>query len=221
MRIKFVLFLMVSLAALLHGCNTKNADEQSLLGAQMPISAMDEEHFWSIMSYVAAISDGEDIDSQEEALEAQLVDLTDDELVGFARTYERIHNDAYMWDLWEAAFFTSGGCSDDGFTCFRNWVIGRGKEAYFRILDNPDNLADYPMGDDPAMSAQCAEWDLLPGQVWENRDTNRDDNQWFDLWYESPSMNKKPIGEIFDEEDLDGFKSKFPRLADQYSHIWE
>ena len=34
----------------------------------------------------------------------------------------------------------NGGCSDDGFQYFRNWIISRGKEVYYAAKENPDNL---------------------------------------------------------------------------------
>jgi len=34
----------------------------------------------------------------------------------------------------------NGGCSDDGFEYFRNWVISRGKEVYLKAKENPDSL---------------------------------------------------------------------------------
>ena len=160
-------------------------------------------------------SDLEDIDSQEEALEEQLQLLSDDELISFSKTYDSLIASLNHWDLWQAAFFISGGCSDDGFTYFRNWVLGLGEAAFASILQNPDNLADFPVSD-PVMSAQCAEWDLLPGQVWESRDESRDDNQWFDLVFEENQHGSDPAGSIFAEDDLEGFKKRFPRLAEVY-----
>tara|TARA_R110002111_G_scaffold194664_2_gene260772 strand:- start:96 stop:740 length:645 start_codon:yes stop_codon:yes gene_type:complete len=213
--------LFVSFLTLMFGCDASTGSQQGQEVGVVTGQEMNENWVWEVMNSAAAVKNGQDIRMQEQALEVQLVQLTDEELVMFSRIYERIHNAAYTWDLWAAAYFTSGGCSDDGFTCFRNWVIGRGKVAYFRILENPDNLADYSMGEDPALTAQCAEWDLLPGQIWESRDSSRDDNQWFDLWYESPGLNREPVGEPFDEDDIQAFKAKFPRLAEEYHHLWD
>jgi hypothetical protein len=183
----------------------------------MPPQAMDESRFWSVFKPVAAIP-GEEIEEQEEVLAEQLSQLTDDELIAFEMTYEKLHTNAYRWDLWEVAYQTGGGCSDDSFTYFRNWLIGRGREAYYAVLENPDSLADYPMGEDPVLTAQSVEWDLLPGQIWEERDDSRDDNAWFELVppAERNDHNTDPAGQPFDEDDLDGFRSRFPRLAEMY-----
>lgn len=34
----------------------------------------------------------------------------------------------------------NGGCADDGFEYFRNWIISRGKDVYDQAKANPDTL---------------------------------------------------------------------------------
>ena len=184
----------------------------------MTHQAMDETRFWQILEPVSKI-DGEDIDEQEAELEQQLSALTDDELVSFEMRYNRVRAAAYRWDLWEAAYFIGGGCSDDSFTNFRNWLIGRGRAAFKAVLQNPDNLADHPMGEDPDLSAFSAEWDLLPGQVWGSRDDSRDEDQWFDLVPLEQLQAQDPAGDPFDESDVEGFKARCPRLSAMYAHM--
>ncbi|MHA7814413.1 MAG: DUF4240 domain-containing protein [Phycisphaerales bacterium] len=184
----------------------------------MTHQAMDETRFWQVIEPVSRIA-GEDIDEQEVEMERQLCKLNDDDLVSFEMRYNRVHAAAYRWGLWEVAYFTSGGCSDDGFTYFRNWLIGRGRIAFDAVLINPDNLADYPMGKDPALSAQCVEWDMLPGQIWESREESRDDDQWFELVPFERLQPSDPIGEPFDEADVEGFKSRYPRLSTMYTSM--
>jgi hypothetical protein len=42
--------------------------------------------------------------------------------------------------MWCAGYIMNGGCSDDGFEYFRNWVISRGKEVFYKAKENPDSL---------------------------------------------------------------------------------
>ena len=184
----------------------------------MAYLAMDEDRFWQLIEPVAKVASHK-IAKQERRMKKSLQKLSDDELVSFQMMYDRVHGIAYRWDLWEAAYFSAGGCSDDGFTYFRNWLIGRGREAFHAVLDHPDNLADYPMGKDPALSAQCVEWDMLPGQVWESREESRDDDQWFDLVPFEQVQPSDPIGEPFDEADVEGFRNRCPRLSTMYKNM--
>ncbi len=36
--------------------------------------------------------------------------------------------------------FNDGGCFDDGFEYFRNWLISRGRRVFYAAKDNPDTL---------------------------------------------------------------------------------
>lgn len=181
---------------------------------------MSEDRFWSIFESVSKIP-GPEVEAQEAELEQQLSSLTDEELISFQMTYDRLHTTSYRWDLWEVAFFTGGGCSDDSFTYFRNWLMGRGRTAYLAVMENPDNLADYPMGDEPDMGPQTVEWDFLPCQIWESREPSRDDDQWFELIPETDHADilREPIGQPFDEDDVEGFRARYPRLAAMYAHM--
>ena len=42
--------------------------------------------------------------------------------------------------MWCAGYVMNGGCSDDAFEYFRNWVISRGKNTYYAAKENPDSL---------------------------------------------------------------------------------
>jgi hypothetical protein len=53
--------------------------------------------------------------------------------------------DAYRSPLWAAAYVINGGCSDDGFECFRGWLIVQGRDVHERIVADPDALADLPI----------------------------------------------------------------------------
>jgi len=49
--------------------------------------------------------------------------------------------DSYRLSLWAAAYLVNGGCSDDGFEYFRGWLIMQGRQAYERVVSDPDALA--------------------------------------------------------------------------------
>ena len=52
---------------------------------------------------------------------------------------------AYQYGLWTAAsVIERGGCTDDGFMDFRQWLVGQGRGVYMAALKDPDSLADAP-----------------------------------------------------------------------------
>jgi hypothetical protein len=48
---------------------------------------------------------------------------------------------AFQWDLWGAAYLIGGGCSDDGFADFRNWLISMGRRVFEEAVSSADSLA--------------------------------------------------------------------------------
>jgi hypothetical protein len=52
-------------------------------------------------------------------------------------------------DLWAAIYAIRGGCGDDSFDYFREWLIGRGEAAVLAAVRDPESLADLAGDDDP------------------------------------------------------------------------
>ena len=51
---------------------------------------------------------------------------------------------ANTWKLWAAAYVMNGGCSDDGFRYFRDWLISEGRALFERAVKDPDALSAVP-----------------------------------------------------------------------------
>lgn len=105
--------------------------------------AMTNDRFWQLIEEAKAASNGDPV-KQAKILEDRLVELSVGEIV----TYDRIHTKhmytAFKAALWEAALMvTCGWCSEDGFTDFRAWLIGQGREAYHTVVENPARIIDY------------------------------------------------------------------------------
>jgi hypothetical protein len=102
---------------------------------------MDEERFWKIIQPVKDNSKG-DYEQQYEELANTLHTLTPDDIILFANRFRFFRGQANTWGLWGAIYIIQGGCSDDSFNDFREWVIGQGKDFYFKTLQDPETLAE-------------------------------------------------------------------------------
>ena len=60
----------------------------------------------------------------------------------FDNRFRYFRGQANIWELWGAIYIIHGGCRDDSFNDFREWVIGQGKDFYFRTVNNPETLAE-------------------------------------------------------------------------------
>ncbi|MFC8448039.1 DUF4240 domain-containing protein [Kitasatospora sp. NPDC057223] len=100
---------------------------------------MDDDIFWQLIS--TARAGARDESEQAGALAGLLAGLPAEEITAFDRIYAGYHSRAYTWRLWAAGYVINGGCSDDGFHYFRDWLIARGRTFYELALADPDALA--------------------------------------------------------------------------------
>jgi len=162
---------------------------------------MEVSDFWKIIA-AARSAGGDDPDGRVEALREQLAGLPPRELQSFQNHYDTLISRAYRWDLWGAAYIINGGCSDDGFRYFRDWLISEGEETYEAALADPESLARLPR-------IELAENELF-GYValevfaeGEAGELNRD----------MSSEEADPAGDAWEEEAL---YELFPKLAEKY-----
>ena len=104
---------------------------------------MEISEFWAIIAAARSTS-GDDPDERVEGLRAQLAILCPQKLQSFQNHYDSLISRAYRWDLWGAAYIINGGCSDDGFRYFRDWLISEGEDVYEAAILDPESLAGRP-----------------------------------------------------------------------------
>lgn len=108
----------------------------------------DEQWFWSIIEQsrkgrgLARLLGKVSHEQQISNLTRILSDLPSADILTFDRIFHSLLNKSYTWNLWAAAYIINGGCSDDLFDYFRSWLIGRGKDAFYNALEDPESLKD-------------------------------------------------------------------------------
>ena len=120
---------------------------------------LSEERFWEIVAH----------SDKGKELEAELAKLTEDELFGFRYWWLRFSYQSYNQALWAVAYTVLGGCSDDSFDYFRNWLIARGKTVYYNAVRNADSLCDEF---DDLTDKEYPEWEdveYVPQEVFERK----------------------------------------------------
>ncbi len=99
---------------------------------------LDESLFWEIIDKSLKSTNNES--QQMSFLVKELEKLNPKEIIGFRLRTDKLLYDTYNSEMWCVGYIMNGGCSDDGFEYFRNWVISRGKEVYYGAKENPDSL---------------------------------------------------------------------------------
>jgi hypothetical protein len=162
---------------------------------------MDLDAFWKLIEASRQESEGE-LEVQVDLLRDKINKLDKDEIISFQKHFDQVMADAYHWDLWAAAYIVNTGCSDDGFADFRAGLIARGREAFENALRQPESLADLQ----PPLT-QCEEMLYVAQEAYEDATGTE-----MPPWKTPPPSPPEPKGEPWDEEDVDFFNKKFPKL---------
>jgi hypothetical protein len=163
---------------------------------------MDDQRFWYLVD-AARDAAGDDAQERIAGLEQVLLTHHPDEVQAFQDKYDELLQRANTWELWGAAFVINGGCSDDGFRYFRDWLISEGEQVFEAALADPDSLAELPIG---------ADWELegfgyVAAEV-------------FEQMTDTPVARRRaleggePTGTAWHEDDL---PARYPRLARKHA----
>lgn len=172
-----------------------------------------EEELWSIVQKAKRKS--EDKEELAELVKEALTQMSIEQIIGFDFQFRNLLAKSYKTDLWCVAYVASGGCSDDGFEYFRAWLIGQGKQVYYKALSAPDSLLpalekveDYPENED-LMAAAYLAYEAKTGK----EDFHEVANQYPEVLtpYQGPDFE-------WNEEDEESMKRICPRIFKKY---WE
>ena len=163
---------------------------------------MQLDQFWQFVEAAKAKADG-NTEARVDALRDVLSGLGPAELQSFQNHYDRLICLAYRWDLWGAAYIINGGCGDDGFRYFRDWLISEGKSVFEAALKDPDSLADLPHVDPAELEA----FNYVAHELYEQKGAGK-------LAFDHSAESPEPAGSPWDEDEVG---SLFPRLDAKYA----
>lgn len=103
---------------------------------------MKEDEFWDLISE-AREKGKKDYEGQTKALKAILSAHDLSYITKYANTFYKLLEGSYTSDLWGAAYVINGGCSDDCFDYFREYLIAKGKSKFYKTLKDPDSCGDW------------------------------------------------------------------------------
>lgn len=165
---------------------------------------MSDDQFWKLIHLTYEKSKG-NFETQQQILHQELRKLQPIEVVHFDNKFRQLRGNAYTWDLWGAIYIIHGGCSDDSFMDFRDWVIAQGKDFYYLTLSDPGSLVDV---DPERIDVDWEGMGYVPNTVFKEI-----------TGQEIPSVQVKSneiTGEEWDENN-DDLKNRFPKLWAKYS----
>jgi hypothetical protein len=155
---------------------------------------LEEERYWTIAE--RSLKNSANQEEQEQMLVREIGGLTPKEMIGFRLRTDKLLYDTYTSEIWCAGYIMNTGCSDDGFEYFRNWVISRGKETYYKAKQNPDNLI---------------------AEVKEGKELYEFESFWY---VAQKAFTQKTGKELYDYIDIDNFKTREGNYP-QFEFNWE
>ncbi|MBI4747308.1 MAG: DUF4240 domain-containing protein [Acidobacteria bacterium] len=167
---------------------------------------MERDAFWQLINTVR--TEARNDETQFESIlipHLEKLELTD--LVEFDYHLRELVAQAYLNQLWGAAYIINGGASGDGFYYFRSWLVMQGKEVYEKALTDPDSLVevcDQINSDAEAEEVLYAAVNVYREKTDEDFESMIDPGDIGEVWPTDPDWK---------EEDL---PQLFPRLSARY-----
>ncbi|MET4925155.1 DUF4240 domain-containing protein [Streptomyces sp. PSRA5] len=176
---------------------------------------MNKDQFWQLIEAARAqesdLGDGRAVARRAGEL---LADRPVEEIVAAQQTFWDLMAASYTSPLWAAAYITNGGCSDDGFDYFRGWLVSQGRDAFERVVADPDSLADLPVVRAAAADGAECECEAVLGIVWDAHIKATGEQLPADAFSIRYAALDPAWG--FDFDDHDEMTRRLPRLAALY-----
>jgi hypothetical protein len=211
MTLQRLLFTALLFATTFMSCDGQNNSQSKNLDTEekaMTFSTdstgqlMKEDEFWKLIDKSRATANNS-YQAQIGSLKNILLILDTKEIEKFDNTFTTLLAASYDWKLWGASYVINGGCSDDCFDYFRQYLIGHGKDKFYQTLKDPES---------------CVTWIK-----------SEEEDNWEGLQYAAMEAYKQKTGKVlpksyhpkfelkgkpFDEETV--FK-QYPKLAKKFN----
>ena len=119
----------------------------NLTAADTTGQLMPEDEFWKIIEASHAASNNK-YRVQIDWLSNKMASTEPAEIVKFNNTFNALLAASYNYRLWGASYVINGGCSDDCFEYFREYIIAHGKEKFYATYLDPESCISWIKSED-------------------------------------------------------------------------
>lgn len=180
--------------------NKKN-EPMNLTATDSTGEILNEDEFWKIIDKSRTASRN-NYQKQTEILTTILLTLAPREIEKFDNTFSALLAGSYNWKLWGAAYVINGGCSDDCFDYFRQYLIGHGRDKFYETLNDPESCVSW------IKSEEDEDWEGLQYSAFDayKEKTGNEIPKTY-----NPELKLK--GQPFDEDTVG---KQYPKLAKKF-----
>lgn len=122
--------------------SNKKENGTDLTSSDTTKQIMSEDDFWELIDKSRTASNN-NYQTQISSLKTILLTLAPADIEKFDNTFIALLAASYDYKLWGASYVINGGCSDDCFDYFRQYLIGHGKEKFYQTLKDPESCASW------------------------------------------------------------------------------
>lgn len=122
--------------------SNKKENGTDLTSSDTTKQIMSEDDFWELIDKSRTASNNI-YQTQISSLKTILLTLAPADIEKFDNTFIALLAASYDYKLWGASYVINGGCSDDCFDYFRQYLIGHGKEKFYQTLKDPESCASW------------------------------------------------------------------------------
>ena len=115
--------------------NPKNSTETKINISDTTGQLMLEDNFWKLIENSKSLSNN-NYQTQIKSLKEILTKIDTIEIIKFDNTFTSLLVKSYDYKLWGASYVINGGCSDDCFDYFREYLIAHGKDKFYATIKN-------------------------------------------------------------------------------------
>ena len=165
---------------------------------------MDTDEFWEIIRRARAFDD------PEHGLQAELTQRSTEEIRLFDREMDLALNAAYSWALWGVGYIAEGGMSDDAFEYFRTWLIMQGREAFEKVVADPDSLSELPVPESGGYEFEGPQY--VASILYADRTGGK--------WPTHDDIHLPELGDGWDFDDPKEMTARYPRMIALVNSRW-
>ena len=153
MTLRNIILTSFLFAITLYGCDGQDIKDKAissnknekiiyLTSSDTSKEIMSEEIFWQLIDKSRNAAN-DDYQTQITSLKTILLSLEPTEIEKFNNTFIALLAASYDYKLWGASYVINGGCSDDCFDYFRQYIIGHGKEKFYQTIKDPESCVNW------------------------------------------------------------------------------
>jgi len=181
---------------------TKKEKIVNLTSSDTTKQLMNEDEFWNLIEK-SRLAANYNYQKQINSLKTILLTLAPADIEKFDNTFTALLAATYDYKLWGAAFVINGGCSDDCFDYFRQYLIGNGKERFYKTIKDPETCVSWMKSEEQGETWEGLQYSAM-GAYKEK--TGKDIPKTY-----QPKFEIK--GKPFDEETV---MKEYPKLAKKF-----